>query len=118
MKTNERTGQLEKRLVRSTELLPTDQEPARAIEPREEPLHDPTPGLFGRLQTAGRLRFGWMLLEGFPIPRMVFGIQPRMRFIATFIEVSVDHVIIIACIQAQVVRLLHGGLRPLIALGI
>src|SRR5438876_11700996 len=58
MKTNEGTSQLEKGFVRSRELLPTDQEPARTIEPGEQSLNDPSSWLFGHFQ-----RYRWRIAK-------------------------------------------------------
>src|SRR6266700_2931857 len=118
MKTNEGTGQLEKRLVRGTELLPADQQPARTIEPREEPLYHPAPGFLGWFQTVGRFSLRWMQFERFLIPLMVVGVQTCMRFVAPKIEISIHRVVIIARIQTQVLRSLHGRFRSFISLGI
>ncbi len=85
MKTKKHTGQLEKCLIRSTELLPADQEPSRAIEPGEETLDHPTSGLLGGFQVIGGLFQQWVVLERLPIPSMVVRIQTRMRFIAAFV---------------------------------
>ena len=118
MKTDERTSQFKKRFVWSAEFLPADQEPARTIEPGEQPLHHPTSGLLGWFQAVDRFRGGWMQFERFLIPLMVVWVQTRMGFVAPKIEVPINGVVIIARIQAQVLRLLHGGLRSLIPLGI
>src|SRR5579885_1668515 len=111
MKTNERTSQLEKRLVRSGKLLPANQKPSRAIEPGEKPFHDPPPRLLCRFQTVGRDFLGRMLLESFPIPLMEVGIQAHMRLIASQIEVCIHRVVIIASIQTQILRMLNRRLR-------
>ena len=75
MKTNEGTGQLEKGFVRSTEFFPTDQEPARTIEPGEQSLHDPAFGLLGRLQVVGKDLWLRLLFKRFLIPCMVVWVQ-------------------------------------------
>src|SRR2546423_2518010 len=118
MKTDERTRQFEKRFVGRAEFLPADHEPARTIEPGEQPLHHPTSGLLGWFQVVDRFRLGWIPFERFLIPLMVVWVQRRMGFVAPKIEVCINRVVIIAGIQAQVLRLLHSGLRSLIALGI
>jgi hypothetical protein len=102
MKTNESAGQLEKSLVRGSELLPADQELSRAIEPGEKPLHDPSPRLLRGFQAVGRPILGRLTLECFPIPRMVCGIQAHMRLIASEIKVCIHRVVIAASIQAEV----------------
>src|SRR5581483_6554316 len=103
MKTNEGTGQLEKRLVRRGKFLPADQEPSRTIEPGEKPLHDPSSRRFTRFQTVGSL-LGWL------IPFMVLRIEPHMRLRASFIQLSIDEIMIVGRIQAQVLRMDDGGL--------
>ena len=71
MKTNEGTSQLEKRLIGRAEFLPADQEPAPTIEPGEQPLDHPAPGLLCHFQVVCRNWRDFMQFERFLIPGMI-----------------------------------------------
>lgn len=89
IKTDESTSQFEKGFVGSTEFLPANAEPARAIGPGEEPFHYPVPRLFGGFQTVSQSRFEWMLFEGLQVPLMVVRVQGSMEFVAARVELSI-----------------------------
>ena len=107
MKTNESAGQLQKSLIRFTELFPADQETTPAIEPREKPFDDPSSRRFPRFQ-AVRLFLGRL------IPLVVLPIESDVWLVASLIEFPIDGVMIIGRIQAQVLWMAHRWFRLLV----
>jgi len=97
MKTDESTRQLQERLIGFTELFPANQKATPAIEPGKQPFDDPSSGRFAWFQAVARLL--WRL-----IPLVVLSIEPHMRLVASFIQLPIDGIMIVGCIQAQVLR--------------
>src|SRR5690349_4321703 len=73
------------------------------IEPREKPFDDPSTRRFACFQAIS-------LLLSRLIPFVVLRIESHMRLVAPLIEFSINGVMIVGCIQAQILRLGNGWL--------
>ncbi len=100
MKTNESTRQLQKGLIRLTELFPPNQEATPAIEPRKQAFDDPSTRCFAWFQAIDALL--WR-----PIPLVVVSIETHMRLVAPFVQLAIDGIMIVSSIQAQMLRSLN-----------
>ncbi len=111
MKTDESTGQLQERLIRFTKLFPANQKATPAIEPGKQAFDHPSSRRFTRFQAVGKV-FWWL------IPLVILRIEPDMWLIAPFIQFPIDGIMIVGCIQAQVLRSKNGWFGTLKAQGI
>src|SRR5437899_10039897 len=101
METNEGAGQRQESIVGVVQLFPADDNSTPAIEPGEEAFDHPSSGDFGRFQSIGSflgLCLGRMRL---PIPSVIVAIETHMRLISFLVKQAVDHIVVIASIQTQ-----------------
>src|SRR5437764_2975659 len=98
---------MQKGFVGRLKLFPTDQQPSGAIEPGMQALHHPSTRLLSRLQRVASLflrRLGLWLAMG-----SIVLVRTDMGLIVTGSSRLKDLVVIIARIQAQMLRVLLGG---------
>ncbi len=111
MKTDESARQLQKGLIRLTELFPANQEATPAIKPGKQPFDDPSARRFARFQAVDRVLRKLILF-------VVLRIEPHMRLVAPVVQLAIDGIMIVGRVQAQVLRSSNGWLWPIKALGI
>src|SRR5438045_3620626 len=90
------TSEMQEGLISEIQLLPAHQQTPRTIDPRVQALHDPAARLLARLQTVA----GFCLGRGFHLHLIVL-IGTNMRLIVVRPHRLIDRIVVIACIQTQ-----------------